>query len=116
VWKVKKAFKIQVFWKGGKPTFLVGIHKDPFNLISILLCETCSMDIDRQKYMVLRDQGTDTELCLCCVHVWVCERERAAYQTAAESKQRPACGSRSVVSPERWSHKRWSVGAMWRYC
>lgn len=24
VWKVKKAFKIQVFWKGGKPTFLVG--------------------------------------------------------------------------------------------
>lgn len=23
VWKVKKAFKIQVFWKGGKPTFLV---------------------------------------------------------------------------------------------
>ncbi|XP_005917644.1 cleft lip and palate transmembrane protein 1-like protein [Haplochromis burtoni] len=24
VWKVKKAFKIQVFWKGGKPTFLFG--------------------------------------------------------------------------------------------
>lgn len=23
VWKVKKAFKIQVFWKGGKPTFQV---------------------------------------------------------------------------------------------
>lgn len=26
VWKVKKAFKIQVFWKGGKPTFLVCVH------------------------------------------------------------------------------------------
>ncbi|XP_047460930.1 cleft lip and palate transmembrane protein 1-like protein [Mugil cephalus] len=24
VWKVKKAFKIQVFWKGGRPTFLFG--------------------------------------------------------------------------------------------
>lgn len=24
VWKVKKAFKIQIFWKGGKPTFLFG--------------------------------------------------------------------------------------------
>ncbi|XP_030596917.1 lipid scramblase CLPTM1L [Archocentrus centrarchus] len=24
VWKVKKAFKIQVFWKGGKPTFVFG--------------------------------------------------------------------------------------------
>uniref|UniRef100_A0A7N8YE84 Lipid scramblase CLPTM1L n=1 Tax=Mastacembelus armatus TaxID=205130 RepID=A0A7N8YE84_9TELE len=24
VWKVKKAFKIHVFWKGGKPTFLFG--------------------------------------------------------------------------------------------
>ncbi|XP_060948171.1 lipid scramblase CLPTM1L [Limanda limanda] len=24
VWKVKKAFKIQVFWKGGKPSFLFG--------------------------------------------------------------------------------------------
>uniref|UniRef100_A0A1A8MLD1 Lipid scramblase CLPTM1L n=1 Tax=Nothobranchius pienaari TaxID=704102 RepID=A0A1A8MLD1_9TELE len=24
VWKVKKAFKIHVFWKGGRPTFLVG--------------------------------------------------------------------------------------------
>lgn len=23
VWKVKKAFKIQIFWKGGKPTFQV---------------------------------------------------------------------------------------------
>lgn len=27
VWKVKKAFKIQVFWKGGKPTFLVWLHR-----------------------------------------------------------------------------------------
>lgn len=25
VWKVKKALKIQVLWKGGKPTFLVGV-------------------------------------------------------------------------------------------
>lgn len=29
VWKVKKAFKIQIFWKGGKPTFLVGVNVTP---------------------------------------------------------------------------------------
>ena len=28
VWKVKKAFKIQVFWKGSKPTLFV---RDPPN-------------------------------------------------------------------------------------
>lgn len=28
VWKVKKAFKIQVSWKGGKPTFQVGCYDE----------------------------------------------------------------------------------------
>uniref|UniRef100_A0A8C4GMY3 Lipid scramblase CLPTM1L n=1 Tax=Dicentrarchus labrax TaxID=13489 RepID=A0A8C4GMY3_DICLA len=37
VWKVKKAFKIQVFWKGGKPTFLVGAMK----YLSFLLYPLC---------------------------------------------------------------------------
>uniref|UniRef100_A0A8D2ZYT3 Lipid scramblase CLPTM1L n=1 Tax=Scophthalmus maximus TaxID=52904 RepID=A0A8D2ZYT3_SCOMX len=46
VWKVKKAFKIQVFWKGGKPTFLVGTYMTCVSLqamkyLSYLLYPLC---------------------------------------------------------------------------
>uniref|UniRef100_A0A669CH10 Lipid scramblase CLPTM1L n=1 Tax=Oreochromis niloticus TaxID=8128 RepID=A0A669CH10_ORENI len=43
VWKVKKAFKIQVFWKGGKPTFLVCVHVplSAMKYLSYLLYPLC---------------------------------------------------------------------------
>uniref|UniRef100_A0A3Q0SMR9 Lipid scramblase CLPTM1L n=1 Tax=Amphilophus citrinellus TaxID=61819 RepID=A0A3Q0SMR9_AMPCI len=43
VWKVKKAFKIQVFWKGGKPTFVVCLHVSVSGMkyLSYLLYPLC---------------------------------------------------------------------------
>lgn len=89
----------------------VGIHKNAFNLISILLCETCSTHGHRRT----RDIRSAWLLGK-AVFQYVGERERASYQTAAESKQHLACGSRIAVFPERLSRRRWSEEAPWRYC
>lgn len=86
----------------------VGVHKDSFNLISILFCETCSTEIDGEIHTGLgcRPRGLYVSMC-------VCEGERLTHQTVAGSKQRLACGSRTGVSPGKWNHRRWSEGAPW---
>lgn len=56
----------------------VGVHKDPFDLVSILLCEAYK-----------------TTACYNDSSVCVRAPERSTYQTAAEKKLRPACGSRT---------------------
>lgn len=86
--------------EGQSQKIQVGVHKDPFNLVSILFCET---------YKTTRSKGFTSRF----VRDFT---ESLTHQTAAENKQRPACGSRTEVSPERWSRRRWSEAARRRCC
>lgn len=77
----------------------VGIHKNPFNLICILLCKPC-----KAKALVQPLQMRPS--------LW----PRFTDQTAAESKRHPACGSKSEASRERWSRRKWTEEAPRKCC
>eukprot|EP00064_Thunnus_orientalis_P014393 superscaffoldBa00002487_g14437 len=60
VWKVKKAFKIQVFWKGGKPTFLLHTLRRRVPNVNLRVCFSSATQFGKLDESERRTEEYDT--------------------------------------------------------